>query len=34
MIMPVFERKFLINMLVEEFEKRNEEYEKSKNKNK
>jgi hypothetical protein len=33
MSMPVFERKFLLNMLVEEKEKENNEWEKSKNKN-
>jgi hypothetical protein len=29
--MPVFERKYFINKLIEEFEKKNEAYEKAKN---
>ena len=32
LIMPVFERKYFINKLVEEFDKRNEMIEKQKNK--
>jgi hypothetical protein len=30
MIMPVYERKFLVNMLVEEFEKKKQDYENEK----
>jgi len=30
MIMPVYERKFFVNMLVEEFEKKKQDYENEK----